>query len=337
MLVRSRRKSAPALCLESLEQRLGLSKTIFTFETPTNLFSNSFLTIQIFRNNPQPPVNIPSTPSVPAPVFSFVGFQQLILSDLIGSLSFAAQGATTSAAQSLANPAAAAASQSAAAGSAAARNIGSFLTSAAATVGADTLNRLGDAFGLLRTLTQNAASAVVPVNTQSQVNTANFNGYSALAGLIGALPGPKRTEPGHIYLGDLQADQDECLVPEMKWIPKAGAMPMNPLPLPAPEKTNPDKGTDNNPQAMPENKPELPALPTPAEEPAAKSSLSLSWVDPTTETSEMPRPWEGTESLRSYAATLTVALVINGWWNKPATPVLNERERRRLVLKRWPQ
>jgi len=328
MLVSSRRKTAPALRLESLEERLVMTGVVFAFE-PHNL------TIRVFGDTSRTDFNTPSTPSAQSTGFSLNGFQGLILDDLIDSLSFAARTSVPDATQSLASSSTPTASQSGGGTSAATRGNGSILTNVAASAEiANSASQLINAFELLRALPQNFANASLPVNTFIPLSTASTsNGDSALAGLAGSLPGPKRLELGHIYLGDLKEEPDDCTPPEMKRLPDPGAKPLQPMV--EPEKPAPAKGSGIDMPATPETKPELPATPTQPGKETEAASLSLTWVDPT-ETQETQPVFEGTESLRSYAATLTVALVINGWWNPPATQLTDERERRRMALRRWP-
>jgi len=331
MLVRSRRKSAPVLRLESLEQRLAPAGFFLHFETQITitLFANTFPPSH-FGDSARTVVTQPSTPAVQPPPISLIDSFRLIVSDLISSFdnSLARASTLTPDASSAAAGSGAGASSSSAAGiSAALRGTGGLLTNVGSSTGAPGLTgQFFDAFGILRALAQ--TSTPVPVNSVRPLLVNSLSDSLALA-VPNSPTGLKRLEPGRFSFSDQFGEQGDNKAGEMGRLPKADVNPDQPMPQP--DKTNPDKGADQNKPAAPEVKPELPEETKPAEEETAAQVLSLTWVDPT-DTPEQQPVTSGMESLRNYAATMTVALAMNGWWNRsPSVP--EEKERRRMAMR----
>jgi hypothetical protein len=332
MLARSRRKSAPVLRLESLEDRLAPAGFFLFFETQVtiNLFANTFQPAQ-FANNFRVSYTPPnSTPSVQPPTFSLGDSLRLIVSDLVASLNNSiapAASSTPDASSAASSGAAASGSSSAASGiSAALRGNGALVTNVVVSTAAADASRFFDAFGLLRALPQ--AATAVPVNTVRPLITNTLSDSLALA-LPTNSTGLKRLEPGRISFGDLFEDPAANKAGEMGRLPKQDAQPDRPIPQP--DNTNPDKGDQNKP-ATPDFKQELPEETQPPEQETADEVLSMTWVDPSDDASEA-QPVAGVgESLRNYAATMTVALALNGWWNRSPS-VAGEKERRRMAMR----
>jgi hypothetical protein len=289
-------------------------------------YANSVATIRIADSVRTVVTPQPTTPVVQPPTVSLIDSFRDIVSDLVQSFdsSLARSFSPIPDASSAASSSSAAASSSSASGiSAALRGNGSLVTNVIA-ANAGSTAQFFDAFGVLRALTQ--YSTAVPVNTVRPLATS-----ASLDSLSLAVPnsptGLKRLEFSRYSFSDQIEDQADNQAGNMGRLPKAEVNPGQPMPMP--EKTNPDKGADQNKPTPQEIKPQLPDESKQPEEETASEVLSMTWVDPT-DTPEQQPTFTGTESLRNYAATVTVALALGGWWNQSPS-VASEKERRRLA------